>query len=316
MSAQPKITTASNINTSHPQYWTRTEIIKEYLATKEGKTKRLYEKNLQRFFSYTDVKRLEKLGPRELLGYKEYLIEQKFKPNTINTYLAAVRDFISWCAEVGYLSYNPSINLKNVKQKDINEVSKARMLEDFELKALFKATSKGDLQSFTHRVMMLLMFNLGLRISEVMSIKIRDINLSSNKPCITILGKGSKLRVLGLNTVLQFELNALISLWGSSLKLDDYLIQSTYWKSGEKNTKPASTKHGREILNRYAKTAGLKPFKTHSARVTAINKLLDQDVEMRDVANFAGHSSIDTTRGYDRKSQDKVIATSNLIEIK
>lgn len=311
------MSTASNIiNTHYAKYILRNEVIKEYLSTKEGNTLESYQRNLQHFFNYSEVKQIETLGASTFAGYKNFLIEKGYKTNTINTKLSTLRDFFKWCSEWGYIDHNPTRSLRNVKIKDLSEVNQAEALSEQELTAIFNETTKQDLESFGHRLVMLMMFNLGLRVSEACNIKVRDIILNSDQPHIHILGKGSKKRVLGLNYVLRTELKQYLGLF-DDLRFDDYLFQTQYFTNGQKNTKAPTRQWVYKVLNRYAKKAGLEtPVKTHSGRVTAINVLLNNDVQLRDVANFAGHADINTTKRYDRKDDKKVIETCNIIEIK
>jgi site-specific recombinase XerD len=203
---------------------------------------------------------------------------------------------------------NPARYLHVSKHKDVNEINKARALTDDEVKAIINQTNKDNLKGYSERLYLLLSFNLGLRVSEVMKIQFRDIDLTNST--IKIFGKGSKTRVLGLNIVLLRELSEYLARY--EFAQEDFVIQSS---NGTLNTKPASRMHGSRVLKRYAEKANidLSGVTTHSGRVTAINFLLDNDISLRDVANFAGHSSIDTTRIYDRKDEKRILQTCNII---
>lgn len=313
------LTVASNITSeSHHRYIVRNRIIAEFLSTKHGRTQRDYQKRLQKFFKWSNTKAIEQLTPLHMSEYKNFLIKQKLAPNTINTYLAALRSFFAWCysGEVGYMDHNPAMNLSNVPLGNLDAVDKAPMLETHELKALLGQTTKDSMQAYGHRVAFLMMFNLGLRVFELTNIRLRDIVLDAEYPYVNIMGKGSKPRQVAINDVLKRELKGYLGLLPNDFTLDAYLIQSTYYRTGKINNKAPTTKHIRDLFNRYGKKAGLAtPIKTHSARVTAINILLDQDVPLRDVANYVGHSDTNTTRGYDRKSLKKSSSISRLLDV-
>ena len=151
------------------------------------------------------------------------------------------------------------------------------------------------------------------RIGDVIQTYQAAKQLKSENP---VMGKGSKPRQVAINDVLKRELKGYLGLLPNDFTLDAYLIQSTYYRTGKINNKAPTTKHIRDLFNRYGKKAGLAtPIKTHSARVTAINILLDQDVPLRDVANYVGHSDTNTTRGYDRKSLKKSSSISRLLDV-
>ena len=190
-------------------------------------------------------------------------------------------------------------------------MTKARSLKTEEVQALLKATSKDTLKAFSDRMYLLMIFNLGLRVHEAMKVKFKDIDLEEGT--IEIIGKGSKRRLLGTNPVLIDELLQYMDMLGDKLGAEDYVIQTS---EGSIQRKPASRMHGLRVLKKYAIKAciDLEGISTHSGRVTAINFLLDNDVSLRDAANFAGHADVSTTRGYDRKDDDKVIQTCNIID--
>lgn len=282
-------------------------VINEYLEFKEGRTKIEYKRNLNRFFNWLNSKGHEKINPITLNSYKMHLESSGLKINSVNAYLSAVKDFCKWCAEMNYLPNDPGKYLRRVKHRDISKVSKARSLSAKEVQALLSATSKDTIKDFSERIYLLLIFNLGLRVHEAMNAKFEDIDFDART--IDIIGKGSKLRVLGTNEVLIKELKEYADYTG---RRSGHIVSNVKTKG-----KVACTRqHGNRVLKRIAKRAGIDmtDIKSHSGRVTAINFLLDNDVSLRDVANFAGHSDISTTRTYDRKDQDKIIQTCNIID--
>ena len=285
--------------------------IENWLSSKEPNTRHDYSRWFKRFVKWNNK---ETVTPQRVNEYKNDLVASGLKTNTINTYLAPVRDFFRWCCEVGYSDTNPARYLRAVKHKDTNDINRARNLSDIELRKLFMTTSKDSLRDRTDRLYLLLLFNLGLRVSESLGLKLSDIHLDADAPWVDVLGKGSKRRKLGVNVTLLREIEEYLEEF-DCLEYDDYLIQSTWWQNGQLNKKPASTEYGRKILKKYCLKANIEGVTTHSGRVTAINILLDSGVAARDVANFAGHSSVSTTRIYDRSDDVRVIQVSNIIDI-
>jgi site-specific recombinase XerD len=292
------------------------EIIEKYLLSIPEPSRKEYKKNVLKFFAWFTKSLRRNLDTQTLEDYKNNLIFLKYATTTINAYLSPLRSFFVYCVKKKHLEDNPAEYIKGIKVKP-SEVKQARNLSDEELKALFDHTDKTSLRAFSERILLLLSFNLGLRVSEVTGIKRRDIVLNSDEPTIRILGKGDKERTLGLNDVLVKELFQFISLWGGKLSFDDYLIQPSYFTRNRMSPKPASTSYVSGVFQRYCEKADINPIgvSTHSGRVTAINILLDLEIQIRDVANFAGHASVDTTKRYDRKEQKQIIKTSKAFSV-
>jgi integrase/recombinase XerD len=280
-------------------------IVDRYLSHKRGRTLKEYKRNLERFFNWLKDSGEFELRADTLAGYKMHLEVKGLKANTINTYIAPLTDFCAWCAEYGYLDYNPAKYLKRVKK---TKVDKARALTSDEVRALVSATSKDSIKAHSERLFILLLFHLGLRVSECINLTLNDFCLDEGT--VTIHGKGDKIRVLGTSSVLIDEVKEYCLV--SGIPADYPLVQGT---NTVLKSAPVSVQHASRLIKRLASKAGIdtKGIKSHSGRVTAINYLLDSEVTLRDAANFAGHSSVKTTQEYDRKAQDKIIQTSKII---
>jgi site-specific recombinase XerD len=283
------------------------QVLNRYLETKQGTTKAIYSKHINKFFTWLTLNNSPTIRPDTLHSYKINLESQDLKANTINTYLAPLKDFFKWCYEMEYLPYNPAKALRSVKRSS-NDTKQARNLNLDEVKAIIGQTNRTTSKDSSERILILMMFNLGLRVHEVLKVKVADIDFKDGT--ISVLGKGNKTRVLGINLVLDDELRKHIE--SCDLLPTDYMVQTV--RKGM-NTKPGTIQHGNNVLKRLAVKANIdmQGISSHSGRVTAINHLLDLDVSLRDVANFAGHSSVNTTRMYDRQDAKKIIQTCNII---
>ena len=281
------------------------EIMQRYLALKEGATKDQYSRVLRAFFNWLESSGLDSIRPDIIARYKIH-VQANSKPATVNKYLAVLKDFFGWCYEMDYLPYDAA---KGVKRVRVPKQDKARNLSIDEVKLMLSAVNDNKAGD-NNKTMLYCLFYLGLRAHEVANLKVASFDL--DRSTVDIMGKGSKLRVLGVSSELKAVIKAHISKY--NLESDDYLITSKFTKKGM----PVSIQHVNRTFKAIAKRAGINTdgIKSHSGRVTAINFLLDNDISLRDAANFAGHSDISTTRGYDRKSQDKVIQTCNIISFK
>lgn len=312
---QAKISVENNIDSYSSKYWHRKEIIQEYLSTKEESTAKKYKTIISEFFQFSSKKQVHTQKTRIVAEFKKSLIARGLKGNTINSRLSVLRDFFKFTTEQGYTDYSPAKFVSNVRV-DPTEVKQAKAITKDELLRLFKSPNRETLKGKYEYMMLNMVFRLALRYNELANVKIKDMILYDDQPVIRIEGKGKKVRVLGLDSVTREAIQDFLGAFPLALGLDDYLFQQTYFRERTKQEKPVSRYSVTNAMLKHAHRANVnvEGISTHSARATAINILLDNEVQLRDVANFVGHVSIETTRRYDRKDQEGVLKTGNFLE--
>ncbi|WP_449003112.1 tyrosine-type recombinase/integrase [Myxosarcina sp. GI1(2024)] len=121
--------------------------------------------------------------------------------NTINNKLAAIKSLFSFGVKTGYLATNPASMIKTIKAKDaLNE----RLLLDKEVKQLIEAADNQR-----DRSILILLYILGLRISELVGLNWSDFQPTEDSVTVTIFGKGHKTRTLLITHQLWSELKQL-----------------------------------------------------------------------------------------------------------
>lgn len=268
-------------------------------------TKKAYISDLKNFFDFLKSGNVFISHPTQIQGhhfqfYRDRLIENGLASATVNRKLVAIRSFIKWAMASKLIDYNP---LDVVKLPKVQTQSPTVAFDDKEVIAMINSPVLDNKKGHMDRIVMVLLFSLGLRRSELANIKVKDFYKERGHYVLQIMGKGGKKRYLPLNESIIHELkNYLDALVTYSLNLEenDYLIQSA--KKG-KNTKPIDGSTIYRIIEKYAKICGInKKVSPHSCRATVISHLLDtHKTPIRDVAIFAGHSKITTTERYDKR---------------
>jgi integrase/recombinase XerD len=267
-------------------------------------TRKAYVVDLQNFFHFLQQGGLSLSHPSQIKGqhfqlYRDHLLQEKYSAATVNRKLVAVRSFMKWCVATKQVDHNP---LDVIKLPKVTTESPTTAFDDHEVVMMIEAPDTTKKMGLTHRIVLLLLFNLGLRRSELTNIKMQDFYQDRGHQVLKILGKGGKTRHIPLNEHLIKEISFYVSelqqKWQLEFKPQDYLLQST--------RKPGSPLDGSTIfrvVEKYAKQLGIhKQVSPHSCRATAISHLLDtQRIPIRDVAIFAGHSNITTTERYDKR---------------
>jgi len=270
-------------------------------------TQKAYVSDLSAFFGFLKSGGLFVSHPNQIKGahfalYRDRLIEKKYSSATINRKLVAVRSFIKWSMAQNLIDYNP---LDVVKLPKVQTESPTLAFDDTEVVEMINAPDLKTPKGPMHKLVMYLLFTLGLRRSELVKILVKDIYKERSHYVLKIRGKGDKDRHLPLSAdvqvVIKDYMDAMADL-GLQFEENDYLIQSSH---KQKNDKPMDGSTVYRIIEKYAKLCGInKKVSPHSCRATAISHLLDtQKTPIRDVAIFAGHAKITTTERYDKRRE-------------
>ena len=285
-------------------------------------TKTAYVKDLKFFFHFLGTGNVHITHPKEIESYhfqlyRDHLMERGLSSATINRRLVCIRSFIKWAIAAKLMDHNP---LDTVKLPKVQTESPTNAFDDEEVGRMIEAPDISTHKGRTHRLVMVLLFHLGLRRSELTHIQMQQFFNDRGHFVLRIRGKGDKIRLIPLNqevyTEIQNYLEALIN-QGIELEGSDYLLQTTHQ---HKNSRPIDGSTVFRVIERYVKQLGIqKDVSPHSCRATVISHLLDtQHAQIRDVATFAGHANITTTERYDkrRKNLDKSAAYQVNFDIK
>lgn len=277
-------------------------------------TKTAYIKDLKFFFDFLRSGNVLISHPSEIQSYhfqlyRDHLLEKGLSSATINRRLVCIRSFMKWAIAAKLIDHNP---LDTVKLPKVQTESPTVAFEDEEVVIMINTPERSTHKGRTHRLIMVLLFHMGLRRSELTHIKMQQFSHDRGHIVLRIHGKGDKDRLVPVNQEVHGEITDYVEyLRGNGIELgpEDYLLQTEISK---KNEKPMDGSTIFRVIEKYAKKAGInKKVSPHSCRATVISHLLDtQNAAIRDVATFAGHSNITTTERYDkrRKNLDKSAA--------
>ena len=153
-------------------------------------------------------------------------------------------------------------------------------------------------------------YSTGIRVSELVNIKIKDIDFSDKK--IVINGKGSKERIVLYGKVLEIKLNLYLNNGRRELLKDsnDYLILNS---KGQKITSRGVEK----ILDNILKKGGIDyKISPHTLRHTFATHMLNNGADLKTVQELLGHESLDTTEIYTHVSNKQIEDASNKSPLK
>ncbi len=274
----------------------------EYMVKVRGcseKTRVSYAHDLKRLADYLDKHSLY-IGDmvfEDARNFTSQLYEQNICGNTINRILSGCRSFCRYLMEDGVLKTQPFARVRGVKQgRRIPTV-----LSDNEINRLLDFPYN-DYSSLMEITMFNLFYSTGCRLSELLDIKMKDVDFDGRR--IIVTGKGDKQRYVFLTEkalkILTEYVGERAVLLESLNKYSDILLLN---KKG--NRLPNSSVH--IIFDRYSDILGLsKRFTPHVFRHTFATHLLDNDADIRIVQALLGHESIGTTQIYTHVSGKKL----------
>ena len=230
-------------------------------------TVKSYDAALQEAFDYIEIVQESEHFLFDLMPYRIHIASLNAK--TISKKLSAIRSFVNYLNENGMkvlLRADESIKVAKTLPKPISH------------EHIMEALEKASLQE---RVLVLMLYTLGLRISELSSLKIEDIG----NEWIRIIGKGNKERDIPLLE----SVKKLIDEYLSNFMVKKYLF--------EKNGERLSENSLRYMITKVFGRVALK-VTPHQLRHSYASSLLNSGAPIVDVSELLGHASMATTQIY------------------
>jgi integrase/recombinase XerD len=165
-------------------------------------------------------------------------------------------------------------------------------LEPLEVQALLEAPNTRSATGLRNRCIMGLMYEAGLRVSEVLALKPRDVNIRERRVEV-LRGKGAKSRTAFFRSV---ALSELLERWKEMQPESEYLFCNI--RAADRGGKVAARNIQRAVAG-YAQAAGIPGKVTpHTLRHTAATEMMRRGVNLRVVQEALGHEWISTTQIY------------------
>ncbi len=258
----------------------------ELAGGKKPKTLENYEHYLNRFWDFTGDIVVAKIDDTLVKNYRLHLNRFNggtLSKNTQNFHLVALRAFLAFLSRKNIASLSPDkVDLPGVEQTQVE------FLEESSLEALLALPQTNTFIGKRDLAILEILFSTGMRVSELVSLKISDIK---GRDEIPILGKGGKRRVVFLSA-------------NSKKALEIYLANhpnksEALFVSKFQPEKPLTARSVQRIVAKYANLAGLSEKVTpHTLRHTFATDLLKSGADLRAVQALLGHSSVTTTQRY------------------
>ncbi len=221
-------------------------------------------------------------------------------PRSQGRALAALRTFFAWACRVGELPANPARGVRTPKAPQ----RLPHHLRPGEIETLLEAPA-GDASPLAarDRALMELLYAAGLRVSELVSLDWRDLDLGAR--VLRVIGKGGRERMVPFGRPAAAALAAWRTHWESVRKgTDDDLPVFLNARGGRLTDRSV-----RRVLDRWvAATAARTGLHPHALRHTFATHLLERGADLRAIQELLGHASIATTQRYTHVDVDRLLA--------
>lgn len=224
-----------------------------------------------------------------ILKYLIVLRDQGLSPRSRARHLVTLRGFHKFLIQEGLIAKDPTriVDLPKTGLKLPDVLS----IED--INAMINAPDTTKPKGLRDAAMMELLYAAGLRVSELISVKVRDVNLEVG--FVRVFGKGSKERIVPIGSHAREKIRDYLTLARPNLMKQQ--IGNFLFVAG--GAKPMTRQGFWKLLKKYALSAGIaKSITPHSFRHSFASHLLEGGADLRAVQTMLGHVDIATTQIY------------------
>ena len=228
--------------------------------------------------------------------YMKYLYSLNIGKSSISRKLSSIRGLYNYLLREDLVKDNYFNKISNPKKDNYLP----KFLKDDELNKLFSVCKYDTAINQRNSVIIELLYATGIRVSELVNIKLSDIDL--NERVIKILGKGSKERLVIFNNHTKKAIDIYLN--------DGYHIFNKV-NSGylilNKDGNKLSERYVRNIINKLVINAGLDiKISPHTFRHTFATDMLEDGSDLMTVKELLGHESLNTTSIYTHVTNEQI----------
>ena len=249
--------------------------------------------------NFTNILKVEK----EVINkYLKYLYERDLNKNSICRKLSSIRGLYNYLIKEEIITDNPLNFVTNPKK----EKYLPKFLNNSDTDKLFSICEDNTPIEQRDSLIIELLYATGLRVSELVNIKIKDID--TKERVIKVLGKGSKERIVIYNNHTSEALKKYLN-----NGYNDFNKKNTGYLILNKNGDKLSDRYIRNIIDKKIRKAGIKTkISPHTLRHTFATDMLEQGADLVTVKELLGHESLNTTSIYTHITNEQIKKTYNM----
>lgn len=232
---------------------------------------------------------------RHVRGWVVSLMEDKIQARSVNRKLSSLNSFYKYLLRENFVQFNPT-------EKVISPKTKKRLPYFVEEKSMLDLFNNIDFGSgyigVRDKLILFIFYMTGIRLSELISIKINDVDLHENT--IKVLGKRNKERIIPFGPKLRKEIEIFMS-FRNNIETNESLLFLT-----EEGKKLYSKLVYRVVKHYISLVATIEKRSPHVLRHTFATHLLNNGADLNAIKELLGHANLAATQVYTHNSFDKL----------
>mgnify|MGYP001435031759 FL=1 len=260
-----------------------------YLLVDKGlsnNTVKAYEADISSFLQWLDNKDLKynNLKEQHINQYISFLFQRKMKSASVNRKISSIKSFYIFLVKRNFVKNSPLNDLVTPKQEKYLPES----MSEAEVDKLLNSPDVSNKIENRDKAMIEMLYATGMRISELVNLKITDVDM---KRCVVkVFGKGSKERLVPFGETALDSLRSYLNEREQSSSKEIFLSNR-----GKKMTRVAFWQRVKVYLIRENLKNSISP---HTLRHAFATHLLNRGADLRSVQLLLGHSDLSTTQIY------------------
>ncbi len=259
-----------------------------------------YQSDLNRFALWLQTERSSQLleaRREDLLGYLADQSRKSRKPRSSARLLSCMRQFYQHALREGWIETDPSSRIDAPK---LGRPLPKSLSED-EVESLLAAPDLDSPEGFRDRTMLELLYATGLRVSELVGLRLEQVGLAQG--VVRVVGKGDKERLVPLGEDAVDWLERFLAGIRHDLLKERFCNEIFPTRRGAGMTRQAFWYR----IKKHAATAGInKPLSPHTLRHAFATHLLNHGADLRVVQMLLGHSDLSTTQIYTHVARERL----------
>lgn len=275
----------------------------KYLAVERGladNTMESYYRDLkywEKFLKQNQITNIAGVDEHMIILYLMKLKQEGKAVTTISRHLASIKTFYKFLLGERIVTSNPTSNLETPK----TGMRLPQVMTEDEVERLLQQPNLNTPMGIRDKAMLELLYATGLRVSELVSLDVDQVNL--NVGFLRCMGKGSKERMVPIGSVATEYLQLYLQKGRTHLAKKNSRNALFLNHLGTRLTRQGFWK----ILKKYVQEAGIKTNVTpHTLRHSFATHLLEHGADLRAVQEMLGHADISTTQIYTHVTQTRL----------
>lgn len=265
-----------------------------------------YGRDLEKLIRHAEAEGIERGSELDLAvitSFMTRLARDGLGARSAARHLSSVRGFVKFLVREGTLRNDPT----SLAARPRFGRKLPRPLDESELIALLEQPDRSTLRGLRDRAMLSIMYAAGLRVSELVKLRLGDVDLE--RGVVSAHGKGDKRRLVPLGEVALADLSAYLEARKSAPEPKPARKRDAGLLFSSPRGGPLTRQGFWKIVGRYARAAGIRGgAHPHQLRHSFATHLIARGADLRSVQTMLGHANVATTEIYTHVTRDHVRA--------